>query len=197
MRAHGAPNVVDHPALPQHVFHAGPELAHPAKGAAATRSRRHEIAVESKLPSSGALLLRCTPLTRNAKTANWQKVPARAFSVIKLTGLPGSPFSSPNITGYAERYSAVAHAKPAALSRVASLKWAVTVPIGLAWQRAMRRPTTARCLAVLASAAHSRPPRETTGHHHDHGPGPLEYGGENARFTELIYPGGVSDVYCA
>ena len=84
MRAHGAPNVVDHPALPQHVFHAGPELAHPAKGAAATRSRRYEIAVESKLPSSGALLLRCTPLTRNAKTANWQKVPARAFSVIKI-----------------------------------------------------------------------------------------------------------------
>lgn len=46
----------------------------------------------------------------------------------------------------------------------------------------------------LASAAHSRPLRETTGHHHDHGPGPLEYGGENARFIELIYPRDVGDV---
>ena len=70
MRTHGAPNVVDRPALPQHVFHASPEFAHPAKGPAATRTWRHEITVESKLPSSGALLLRCTPLTRNAKTAD-------------------------------------------------------------------------------------------------------------------------------
>ncbi len=35
MRAHGAPNVVDHPALAQHVFQASPEIAHSAKGAAA------------------------------------------------------------------------------------------------------------------------------------------------------------------
>jgi hypothetical protein len=31
MRAHGVPNVVDHPALPQHVFHASPEIAHQQK----------------------------------------------------------------------------------------------------------------------------------------------------------------------
>jgi len=36
MRAHGAPNVVDHLALAQHAFQASPEIAHSAKGAAAT-----------------------------------------------------------------------------------------------------------------------------------------------------------------